>query len=315
MSNSSSDSLILQLNALLPEIEDHLAKRATTVRWSDIDEPDAWLADHGERVRYIVTAGDVGCDNALMDTLPAIELIAINGVGFDKVDLDHARSRNVRVTNTPDVLTDDVADLAVGLLIARLRELPAADAHVRAGLWPAGTRPLAQRVSGRTFGILGMGRIGSAIATRLAGFGAVAYTATAEKDVPYTYYDSPQALARAVDVLIVAAAATPATHNLVNAQVLAALGEAGYLVNIARGSVVDELALIDALANNTIAGAALDVFAEEPQVPEALRQSDKVVLAPHIGSATWQTRRAMGDLLLDNLDAHIAGKSLVTPVC
>ncbi|WP_404713840.1 2-hydroxyacid dehydrogenase [Sphingomonas sp. MMS24-J13] len=303
-------STALQLCPLSPYLEAGLAERFNVVRWFDL-APGAqadWLAEHAGEVRAAATGGHIGCPSALMERLPALRIVAINGVGFDKVDLDLARARGVRVTTTPGTLTEDVADLAIGLVIALLRDLPAAAAHVRRGDWPDAERPLARKVSGRRFGILGLGHIGLAVAQRLAAFGPVAYYDPHRKDVPYDYFPDLLALAGASDVLCVAAAANPATRHLVDADVLAALGPDGYLVNISRGSVVDEAALTEALTAGRLAGAALDVFENEPHVPAALRSSDRTVLTPHIASATVETRRAMADMVLANLDAVMAGQ-------
>jgi lactate dehydrogenase-like 2-hydroxyacid dehydrogenase len=214
----------------------------------------------------------------------------------------------VRVTTTPGTLTEDVADLAVGLIIALLRQIPAGDAHVRAGAWPSAERPLARKVSGRRFGILGLGQIGSAIAARLTAFGPVAYTSRSRKPVPYDFHADAAALAGASDVLVVACSANQTTRRLVNEAVFEALGPDGWLVNVSRGSVVDEAALIKALEAGRICGAALDVFETEPHVPEALRNSPRVVLTPHIASATVETRQAMAELVLRNLDAFLHGE-------
>jgi lactate dehydrogenase-like 2-hydroxyacid dehydrogenase len=307
---------ILQLCPYSPYLEGELAKRFDVVRWFEMDNDahDKWVKEHGALVRAVATGGHVGCPIALMEALPALAVIAINGVGFDKVDLDLARSRGVRVTTTPGTLTDDVADLAIGLIISLLRGLPAAVEHVRRGDWPQGERPLGRKVTGRRFGLIGLGHIGAAIAARLAAFGPVAYYGPHEKDVPYAYVADPKALAEASDVLVVACAATPATRHLVDAGVIAALGADGYLVNIARGSVVDEAALTEALVEGRLAGAALDVFENEPHVPDALRTSDRTVLTPHIASATVETRIAMADMVLANLDAVLAGRDPVSAV-
>ena len=199
---------VLQLCPLLPELEHALAERFTVHRWFEADAPEALLGAHGTAIRAVVTGGHLGLPDELAARLPALEIVAINGVGFDKVDLAEARARGFRVTNTPDVLTDDVADLAIGLVIALLRRIPEADRHVRAGRWPEAEVPLGRKVSAQRFGILGLGRIGKAIARRLEGFGvSIAYTDLAAQDVPYTFHPTPTALAHAVDVLIVAAAA------------------------------------------------------------------------------------------------------------
>ena len=306
----------LQLCPFSPALEGALSERFEVIRWFELDEAAqlAWLAANAASVRAVVTGGHIGCPNALMLALPSLGIVAINGVGFDKVDLNLARQRGVGVTTTPGVLTDDVADLAVGLIIALLRQIPAGEAHVRSGAWPAGERPLARKVSGRRFGILGLGHIGSAIARRLEPFGPVAYTSRQAKAVPYDFHPDVMSLARASEVLVVACAANESTGRLVDAGVLDALGPEGWLVNVSRGSVVDEAALIAALAEGRLAGAALDVFEAEPKVPEALRLSPKVVLTPHIASATVETRVAMAQLVLNNLDAFLAGDPLPTAV-
>jgi lactate dehydrogenase-like 2-hydroxyacid dehydrogenase len=245
-----------------------------------------------------------------MAALPALGIVAINGVGFDKVDLAEARRRNIRVTTTPGVLTDDVADLAVGLMISLLRRLPSADRFVRDGSWSKGDFPLARKVTGRRFGIVGLGHIGVAIAKRLVGFGPVAYCGRSRKDVPYTYYPTVLELARDSDVLLIAASSNVTTRGLVNAQVLDALGPDGYMVNVSRGALVDEVELAHAITQGRIAGAALDVFADEPNVPADLRSSGETVLTPHIASATAETREAMARAVLANLDAYLAGEEL-----
>ena len=228
-------------------------------------------------------------------------------MGYDKVNLAEARRRKIRVTTTPGVLTNDVADLAVGLIIALLRALPSADRHVRDGLWPTAERPLARTVSGRRFGVFGLGHIGQAIANRLSAFGSVGYCSRSQKAVPYPFYDSAIDLARNCDVLVIAAASDASTRGVVSREVLDALGPSGYLINVSRGALVDEQALIQALASGAIAGAALDVFADEPHVPDELRNSDRTILTPHIASATVETREAMARAVLANLDAYFAG--------
>ncbi len=276
----------------------------------------AQFATVAPRIRAIAGGGEskVGAD--LLAQLPALEIISIFGVGYDGVDVAAARGRGVPVTNTPDVLTEEVADLGISLMLSIARRVPQADKFVREGKWPAGPFPLARRVSGARLGIVGLGRIGQAIADRASAFGmSIAYTTrTRRGDSPYTYYPSAEALAREVDFLMVITPGGAGTRGLINAQVLAALGSKGYLINVARGSVVDEPALVHAVTTGIIAGAALDVFADEPNVPEALRLCDNVVLTPHMASGTWETRGAMADLAFANLQAHFAGKPLLTPV-
>lgn len=263
--------------------------------------------------RAIVGGGMSRVDAALLDRLPALEIIAIHGVGHDGVDLDAAKARGVRVTTTPDVLTEDVADLALALMLAVQRRIAVNDRIVRDGGWKV---PLARRASGRRIGIFGLGRIGSAIARRALPFSSeILYTArSAKPDLPYRFVPDLTALAEASDVLIVAAPGGSDTDGAVDRAVLEALGPEGVLVNIARGSLVDQDALIDALQAGRIAGAGLDVFADEPDVPLALRALDQVVLSPHQGSATGQGRAEMAALVLANLDAHFDGEPLPTPI-
>lgn len=305
-----ADTIALQLCPLSDYLESELAVRCQLLRWFDMDEDAqrAWLETNADKVVLVVTGGHLGCSNDLIAALPLLKLIAINGVGYDKVDVAFANGRGVDVSTTPDVLTDDVADLAVGLTIGLLRRLPAADRFVRDGRWMEETFPLGRKVSGRRFGIVGLGRIGRAIADRLSGFGDVAYHGRSAKDAPYRFEPDLATLARDSDILVLACAATEATRKLIDADILTALGAEGYLVNVARGSVVDEAALVAALDSGGIAGAALDVFVEEPSAPAGLIASDRTNLAPHIASATVETRIAMADLVLANVDALLAGR-------
>jgi len=307
-------AVLLQLFPFSNYLEGELKKRFEVIPWHAMsaDEQAAWLAENAGSVDAAATAGHIGCATELLTALPNLKVIATNGVGFDKVDVDLAASRGVYVSTTPGLLSEDVADLAVGLTISLLRRIPAGDAYVREGQWLKGEMPLARKVTGRRFGVLGLGAIGSAIAARLAPFGEVHYNSRAPKDVPYIYQADALSLAKAVDVLVIACAANASTAKMVNAEVLEALGSHGWVVNISRGAVVDEDALIVALENGIIAGAGLDVFAKEPQVPQALIESDKVVLTPHVASATEETRKAMADCVLANLDAVMAGKKAPT---
>lgn len=276
----------------------------------------AALAAAAPRIRAIAASGESKVSAALIRQLPALELISVMGVGYDGVDVAAAIGQGVKVTHTPDVLNDDVADLAIGLMLSAARQLPAADRYVREGRWPGGAMPLARKMSGARIGIVGMGRIGQAIAQRALAFGmSVAYTARNARDaLPYRYWPDAKSLAAESDYLVLITPGGAGTRKLINAEVLAALGPQGILVNVARGSVVDEAALIDALERGVIAGAGLDVFEDEPNVPERLRALPQVVLTPHIGSATNQTRQAMADLAYGNLRAHFAGEPLLTPV-
>lgn len=298
---------------LMAEIQTTLEANYQVHPMFDMADPslDAIASD----IRAVVTGGHLGAPADVISRLPNLEMIAINGVGFDKVDLDMAKARNIRVANTPDVLTADVADLAIGLTLALTRKITDGDQFVRSGAWLKDNLGLGRKFSALRFGILGLGRIGKAIVRRLEGFDvAIAYHDIVDQKVSYTNHASPQNLAAAVDVLIIAAAASSSTANLVDSSVLKALGQDGMLVNIARGSIVDEPALTEAIETGIIAGAALDVFADEPNVPAPLIASNRVVLTPHIASGTVDTRKAMGELMLANLDAYAAGKELLTPV-
>ncbi|MBU3076868.1 2-hydroxyacid dehydrogenase [Sphingomonas quercus] len=275
------------------------------------------LSEPAPGIEVVITGGTEGIDAATIDRLPDLKLIAVCAVGYDQTDVAHAHARGAEVTNTPDVLTDDVADLAIGLMIATARRIPAMDRYVRGGRWVRdGAAPLATRFSGRRIGILGLGRIGRAIAWRAVPFALeIAYHARSERrDVPWRYEADPVALAASVDVLVVATAGGAGTAGLVDRAVLDALGPDGMLINIARGSVVDEAALVAALAEGRLGSAGLDVFADEPNVPQALLAMENVVLMPHMGSATRQTRAAMAQLVIDNVDAFFAGRPLLTPV-
>lgn len=277
------------------------------------DKP-GFLAKVGSDVRAIATNGGVGASTDVIAACPKLEVISIYGVGYDAVDLAICRARGIRVTNTPDVLTDDCADLAVGMMIALARGIVKAEAFARAE-WKAASFPLQRRVTGMKAGILGLGRIGVEVAKRLEGFGMdIAYSARSAKDVPYTFIADPVALAARSDVLIVTALASAETRHIVNAQVLRALGPKGLLVNISRASNIDEGALLEALETNRLGGAALDVFEGEPNLNPRFLSLPNVLLQPHHASGTIETRKAMGQLLRDNLTAHFAGQPLLTPV-
>ena len=272
------------------------------------------LAAEGGRIRGLVQGGGTVTPAQLLDALPKLEIISVFGVGYDGVPVDYCRQRGIKVTNTPDVLTDDVADVAVGLVLMTGRGFAAAERFVRAGEWTKRGPELTTRLGGQRVGILGLGRIGKAIAQRLSAMGmSISYTGRkAQVDVPYRFVPDLVGLAAESDFLIVACPGGAATRNLVDAGVLAALGKKGTIVNIARGSIIDEPALVAALQNGTIKSAGLDVFADEPNVPAPLLAMENVVLLPHVGSATRETRQAMGDLCKANLDAWFAGKPLLT---
>lgn len=278
-------------------------------------ERPAFLAKLADRVRFLQTTGFYGADAALINALPKLEIIASMGVGVDTVDLKAAKARGIAVTNTPDVLNDDVADLAIAMMLMASRNLAVSDRYVREGKWLKGSQPLARKMSGKKLGILGLGRIGKAIARRAEAFDMkISYHGRQRQaDVSYRHYPDLVAMAKDVDFLVVICPGGEATRNLVNAKVMEALGPEGILVNVARGSVVDEPALIDALKSGKLGGAALDVFVDEPNVPKELLTMENVVLAPHVGSATTETRNAMADLVVANLRAHLRGQKLVTP--
>lgn len=277
----------------------------------------AAFAKIAPQIRGIAGGGESKVPRALQQQLPALEIISLMGVGYDGIDVAAAIERGIPVTHTPNVLNDEVADLAIGLMLSVARRIPLADRYVRAGRWAKeGPMPLSRKVSGARLGIVGLGRIGQAIAGRAQAFGmSIAYTArSAKADLPYAFYPTAAALAAEVDFLVVITPGGAGTRHMINAEVLAALGSGGYLINVARGSVVDEAALVDALQRGVIAGAGLDVFEKEPHPLEALWALDNVVLTPHMASATVQTRQAMADLAADNLRAHFAGTPLLTPV-
>jgi D-3-phosphoglycerate dehydrogenase len=280
-----------------------------------LTEAGQGLGDVADRIQAIATTGAVGARSDLMAKLPRLEIVSVFGVGLDAVDLDHAKDRGVRVTYTPDVLTDDVADMGMALLLAVLRQITRGDRWVRDGRWPKGPMPLTTSLRGKTLGILGLGRIGRAVATRAEAFGmTILYMSRSQRTVPYGYRSAVLDLAKDSDVLMITAAGGAETKGLVDAAVLSALGAKGVVINIARGSLIDEPALIEALAAGRIAGAGLDVFPDEPHVNPGLLTLDSVVLQPHNGSGTHETRRAIGALMRANLAAHFAGEPLPTPV-
>jgi lactate dehydrogenase-like 2-hydroxyacid dehydrogenase len=299
-------------------IEDELGKRLSLHRLWLEPNPDLWLAEWGPRTRAIaMTGGHARIDEPYMRQFPNLEVISSFGVGYDNIDAKAAARLGVIVTNTPGVLDDEVADTTLGLMIMTVRQLPQSEQYLRAGQWSAkGAFPLSPSLRGRTVGILGLGRIGKAIATRIAAFGlSVAYHGRhAQADVPYRYYSSLIDMAKAVDILIVVAPGGPGTRHIINAEVLEALGPDGVLINVARGSLVDEKALIEALRNKTILAAGLDVFENEPSVPQELIALANTVLLPHVGSASVKTRRAMAECVVSNVFAWADGKPPLTPV-
>ena len=307
---------LLQNGRLSPDLEKALAEEFDThALWNEADAA-GFLARHGGEFSGLVTSAMVGADARLIDSLPALKVIASRGVGFDTIDVAPARQRGVQVSNTPGVLTDCVADLAFGGLIAVARSLAAADRFVRRGDWARGRFPMTTKVSGKRIGIFGLGRIGRTIARRASGFDMeIGYTdVRAQPGVVYEFKSTLAELARWTDFLVLAASGGPDTKHVVSAEVLEALGPHGYLVNCARGSLVDEKALVHALTHGGIAGAVLDVFDDEPRVSPELIALDNVILLPHISSGTRETFKAMEDLVLDNLRSFYRDGSLKTPV-
>jgi len=307
---------VLLLSALHEPTQRRLEERYQVHHLYKAADKAALLASLAGQCEVAVTTGGRGIDAATMGALPGLRLVACFGVGVDAIDLAYCRSHGIAVTNTPDVLTDDVADLAIALLLASLRQVVAGDRWVREGHWVSrGPMPINRGLAGLRVGIVGLGRIGAAIALRCNAFRAqIAYHGPNPKPVDWPYYPELIELARWADVLIAASPGGEATRGLVSREVLEALGPDGHFINIARGSVVDQAALISLLSSGGLAGAGLDVFDNEPHVPAELIALPQVVLQPHQASATRGTRDAMGGLVLDNLDAWFAGKGLVTPV-
>jgi lactate dehydrogenase-like 2-hydroxyacid dehydrogenase len=311
------------LDVLMPAkgmtlIEDEISARLRLHRLWLEPNPDLWLAEWAPRIRAIaMTGGHAPLDEAYMRQYPKLEIISSFGVGYDNIDAKAAARLGIIVTNTPGVLDDEVADTALGLMIMTVRQLPQSERYLRAGQWTAkGAYPLSPSLRGRTVGILGLGRIGKAIATRVSAFGldVVYHGRHAQAEVPYRYYSSLVDMAKAADILIVVAPGGPGTRHIINAEVLEALGPDGVLINVARGSLVDEKALIEALRNRIILGAGLDVFENEPSVPQELIALDNAVLLPHVGSASIKTRRAMAECVVSNVLAWADDKPPLTPV-
>jgi lactate dehydrogenase-like 2-hydroxyacid dehydrogenase len=286
------------------------------IKYWEAPDKDALLKEHGAKVRAIATRGDLGADKALIDRLPNVEMIGCFGVGTDSIDRSATRPRQIKISNTPDVLTEDVADLALALMLAIARQIPQVDVFTRQGQWTKSFPGLATRMNGKRCGIIGLGRIGKAIAERAAAFHMpVSYYGRHRQDnVDYAYFSSLVELARNSDFLVAIVPGGADTAKLINADVFNALGPDGFFINVARGSVVDEPALLDALESKQIKGAGLDVYWNEPNIDPRFLTLENVVLHPHNGSGTTETRIAMGQLVRDNLAAHFAGRPLPTPV-
>lgn len=306
------------MNPLAQCVVDGLAPRCTVHRYWEMADRERDVVQLSDRIRAIASGGDdhlpVSAD--FMRKLPALEIIANFGVGYNHVDAARAGEHGIVVTHTPDVLNEEVADTAFGLMINALRQLPRAERHLREGRWPSAPYQLTHSLRGRTVGIFGLGRIGKVIARRCEAFGlpVVYHGRHPQPDVPYRYFATLVEMARACDILVAIAPGGAGTNGAINAAVLDALGPNGILVNVARGSVVDEDALIAALREKRILTAALDVFADEPRVPQALFDMEHVVLTPHVGSGSHHTRNAMGQLVVDNILSWIDGKGPLTPV-
>eukprot|EP00252_Welwitschia_mirabilis_P019687 TRINITY_DN4626_c0_g1_i1.p1 TRINITY_DN4626_c0_g1~~TRINITY_DN4626_c0_g1_i1.p1 ORF type:complete len:362 (-),score=37.93 TRINITY_DN4626_c0_g1_i1:85-1044(-) len=294
-----------------------LERKFKVYRLWEAKEPKSFLAEHGASVRAVVCSPIAVVSPEIFDSLSCLEVLCTSSVGLDHVDLKKCRQRNIKVANTPDVVTDDVADLAIALMLCTLRQLHVADRYVKQGLWATnGNFKLTSKLSGKTIGIVGLGRIGLAIAKRGEAFGCkIAYNSRSKKtDLPYLYYSSIHELAKESDIFVVACPLSAETWHIIDRSVLDALGPKSVLVNIGRGSLIDETELVKALLEGRLAGAGLDVFENEPHVPQELFNLDNVVLVPHVGTATWETAKEMADLVVGNLEAYSSNKSLLTPV-
>lgn len=309
---------LLQAGSLSDRDEAALANVFEIYRYFEAEDPAAYLHEHGSKIRGMATRGDLGADADLIDALPNLEIISVFGVGFDAVDIGRCRERGIRVTNTPGVLTEDVADLAVALMLCQAREMVPAENWARSGAWAEhGSFPLVRRAHGKKAGILGLGAIGMAVGRRLAAFGMdIAYASRDSKPEAknWQFIKDPVALAAHADFLFLTLASNDDTRHIVNRDVIEALGPDGTLINVARAAVVDEAALLDALEDGRLGYAALDVFEGEPEIDSRFKALKNVLLSPHHGSATTETRQAMGDLMRANLEAHFEGRDLPTPV-
>lgn len=307
---------IIMLGQLQPQFEKKLAEEFDVVFLRDQSEPKDYLREHGALFTGLVTNAGIGVNADIVDQLPNLKVVSSLGVGFDQLDPTALQPRHIHVGYTPDVLNDCVADTAMGLLLDCSRQFSAADRFVRSGKWPQGPYPLQRQLTGKRLGIFGLGRIGMAIAERASAFKMpIAYhNRKPRPDCDLTYMDNLEALAQWCDYLIIAVTGGAQTEGLVDAKILDALGEKGYLINISRGAVVDEIALLEALQDQRIAGAGLDVYVNEPHVPEGFMGLDNVVLLPHVGSATYETRQAMADLVLQNLHHFYQNGQVKTPV-
>ncbi|KAK9084511.1 hypothetical protein Syun_031510 [Stephania yunnanensis] len=307
---------VLMACPMFTYLEEELEKRFNLFRFWKVADRAEFLKENCNSIRAVVGNASAGADSDLINALPKLEIVSSFSVGLDKIDLGKCREKGIRVTNTPDVLTDDVADLAIALILAVLRRICESDRYVRSGLWKKGDFKLTTKFSGKSVGILGLGRIGMAIAKRAEAFGCpISYYSRKEKpDTKYKYYPSVLELAANSQILVVACPLTEETRHIINREVIDTLGPKGVIINIGRGPHVDEPELVSALVEGRLGGAGLDVYEHEPHVPEELFKLDNVVLLPHVGSGTWETRTAMADLVVGNLEAHFLNKPLLTPV-
>jgi lactate dehydrogenase-like 2-hydroxyacid dehydrogenase len=300
-------------------LEQHLGsleEKCTIHRYYSATDKAGLLEEVGDQIQVIGTNGHIGCSAELMAKLPRLEMIGCFGVGYDAIDVKEARKRRICVTNTPDVLNDAVAELALGLMISLSRKIPQSDRFVRAGEWPNGEYPLTSELAGKTVGVVGLGRIGKEVARRLQAMKmrVVYHGRNEQPNEPYVYYADIEQMAHEIDWMVVCLPGGGSTDQIISESVLKALGAKGHLVNVARGTVVDESALCRCISDGTLAGAALDVFEKEPQVPSILIESDNVVLTPHAASATGKTRHDMGELVIQNIAAYLDGLPTLTRV-
>ncbi|PSS17926.1 Hydroxyphenylpyruvate reductase [Actinidia chinensis var. chinensis] len=307
---------VLMMCPMAPYLEQELDRRFKLFRFWNFPQKKEFLQENSTSIKAVVGNAHAGADAELIDLLPGLEIVANSGVGLDKIDLEKCREKGIRVSSTPDVLTEDVADLVIGLILATLRRICESDRYVRNGLWKKGAFKLTSKFSGKSVGIIGLGRIGLAIAKRAEAFGCPIsyYSRSQKRDSKYRYFPSVVELASNCNILVVACPLTDETHHIINCQVIDALGPKGVLINIGRGPHVDEPELVSALQEGRLGGAGLDVFENEPEVPEKLFGLGNVVLTPHVGPATIETRMAMADLVIGNLESHFLNKPLLTPV-
>ncbi|KAG2729061.1 hypothetical protein I3843_01G228100 [Carya illinoinensis] len=307
---------VLMLCPMSAYLEQELQSRFNLFKLWTVPQKPQFLKEHASSIRAVVGNAAAGADAELISALPKLEIVSSYSVGVDKIDLDKCREKGIRVTYTPDVLTEDVADLAIGLILAVLRRLCASDRYVRSGAWKKGDFRLTTKFTGKTVGIIGLGRIGMAVAKRAEAFNCPIsyYSRRAKPDIQYTYYPSVVELASNCDILVVACPLNEETWHIINRGVIDALGPKGVLINIGRGPHVDEPELVSALVEGRLGGAGLDVYEKEPEIPEELFGLENVVLLPHVGSGTVETRTAMADLVIGNLEAHFLNKPLLTPL-